>query len=103
MGSSSVSFWSVQEFAAPVLQRVGRWPLVGTPEWCQLPADHEAKLAALLDAARHHALRLELNQEARAEASRDISGAADWPKVGRELQRLCEFRRTAPWSKRVPG
>lgn len=74
---------------------------VGTAAWCSLAHDNPAKWAALLDGARHWALQLELNQQARAEASRAVAGAADWPKVGRELQRLSEFRRTAPWSKRV--
>ena len=61
-----MSWWSVCEYVAAQLERAGSWPMVGTPGWCALADDDERKLAALFDAARHHALRLELNQEARA-------------------------------------
>ncbi len=90
-------------FVEPWLAAVGSWPMAGTIAWQLLDETDPVKWAAILDAAQHHILRLELNQEARAEASRAVAGAADWPKVGRELQRLCDFRRTAPWSRRVPG
>ncbi|NKE28295.1 DUF2742 domain-containing protein, partial [Mycobacterium tuberculosis] len=42
---------------------------------------------AICDAARHWALRVETCQAASAEASRDVSAAADWPAVSREIQR----------------
>lgn len=45
------------------------------------------KWAAICDAARHWALRVETCQAASAEASRDVSAAADWPAVSREIQR----------------
>jgi hypothetical protein len=59
--------------------------MAGTPEWCALPDDDARKIAAIYDAARHHALRVESSQAARAEASRDISGAADWPAIATEV------------------
>jgi hypothetical protein len=71
-----VSWWSVHEYVSVTLEQVGLWPMVGTPEWCALADGDPVKLAALLDAAQHHALRLELNQESRAEASHAISAAA---------------------------
>jgi uncharacterized protein DUF2742 len=77
----------VHEHVEPLLRYVGRWPTVGTPEWCALAADDRAKVAALYDAARHHALRLELNQEALADASKAVSAAADWKAVALEMQR----------------
>ena len=62
--SQQVSWWSVHEHTGPVLAGVGSWPTAGTPQWCALPDDDPAKLAALYDAARHWALRVETCQQA---------------------------------------
>jgi Protein of unknown function (DUF2742) len=83
ISSNAVSWWSVHEHVAPTLARVGSWPMVGTPEWCDLDDDDERKTAALLDAAQHWALRVETTQVAMAEASHEISAAADWTAVAR--------------------
>ncbi|WP_421876775.1 DUF2742 domain-containing protein [Mycolicibacterium wolinskyi] len=60
--------------------------LAGTPEWNQLPDDHPDKLGAVLAAGLHHALRLDLAQERRAEASHEISAAADWSAVSQRIR-----------------
>ena len=99
--SQQVSFWSVHEHVAPLLATVGQWPMVGTPAWCSLSGDDPKKWAALLDAAQHHALRLELNQEARADASKAVSSTADWTEVSREIRQLNDFRAARPWARRV--
>lgn len=94
ISSRAVSWWSVHEFVEPYVDTGGRFPLVGTPSWRALPDDHPQKWAALLDAAQHHALRVEIAQEARAGASKDIAAAADWPQVAREIvQRRGSFIR----------
>jgi hypothetical protein len=72
VASRQVSWWLVHEHVQPLLELVGDWPAAGTPAWCELP-EGPVKLAALYDAARHWALRLELNQAAMAEASHGIS------------------------------
>jgi hypothetical protein len=77
MGSAAVSWWSVHEHVAPLLESVGSWPTVGTPEWCELDDDDPRKAAALFDAARHWALRIETSQQQLAETSRDVAAAAD--------------------------
>ena len=59
------------------------------------------KIAALLDAAQHWALRLETCQEARCDASREISDAVDWSAVAREVKQLADFYAAKPWLKRV--
>ena len=87
---SQVSWWSVHEFVAPQLDRVGSWPMVGTPAWCALAAADPVKLAALLDAAQHWALKVETHQEAECEASHDISAAADWADIANKLRRRRE-------------
>jgi hypothetical protein len=98
--SQQVSWWSLHDFVAEELDRVGTWPMVGTPAWWALAHDHPAKRAALLDAAQHWALHVELNQEARGEASRDVSAAADWPAVAREINERNDFYAARPWLKR---
>ena len=99
--SRSVSWWSVHEFVTAVLDQVNGWPMVGTPAWCSLANEDPAKWAALLDAAQHHALRLELNQEANAEASHAVSAAVDWPAVATEIHQRHNFHAERPWMKRV--
>ncbi len=84
MTSQQVAWWEVHEHVAPVLEAVGSWPTVGTPAWCARPDDDPAKLAALFDAARHWALRLEACQQAQCQASRAVSAAADWSAVATE-------------------
>jgi hypothetical protein len=84
MGSAQVSWWSVHEHVAPLLAAVRSWPTVGTPAWCDLDDGDPAKLAALLDAARHWALRVETCQQQLAEASHDVSSAADWSGIATE-------------------
>ncbi|MCA2249028.1 DUF2742 domain-containing protein [Mycobacterium intracellulare] len=98
--SQQVSWWSVHEHVQPFLDLVGAWPTAGTPAWCALP-DGPVKLAALLDAAQHHALRFELGQEARAEASRAVSGALNWNEVSRETLARTDFYTARPWLRRA--
>src|SRR5262249_6873237 len=51
--SREVSWWTVHEFVTGLLAAVGDWPMVGTPQWRDLPDGDPRKLASLLDAARH--------------------------------------------------
>lgn len=85
-GSRVVDWWSVHEFVTPLLEEAGSWPLAGSLAWQHLP-DSPAKLAAVLDAGRHWALRVDTCQAALAQASHDISGAADWPLIARSIRR----------------
>jgi hypothetical protein len=84
--SQQVSWWSVHEFVAAVLERAGSWPLVGSPAWCALDDTDPRKIVALFDAAQHFALRIETCQQARAEASHDISTVADWSGIARQIR-----------------
>lgn len=85
--SRQVSWWSVHEFVTAALSHaeVSSWPVVGTPTWCSLADGDPRKWASLFDAAQHWALRVECSQAIRAEASRDVSGAADWPAIAVKL------------------
>lgn len=101
--SQRVTWESVHELILPILNQVNDWPTLGTPAWCSLAHDDPRKWVALLDGGQHHALRLELNQRARADASKAISAgvslvdddelsvrtkpATDWKSVGQEIRR----------------
>jgi hypothetical protein len=74
---------------------------VGTPAWCLLADDDPAKQAAIFDAARHWALRLEMCQEARIDAADRISLAVPWPEVAQYLRSHNEFNDSRSWMKRV--
>lgn len=100
--SRQVDWWTVHEFVAPALSRAGSWPMAGTPAWCQLADDDPRKLAALLDAARHWALRVDTCQDESAQASRAISEADDWSAAARRLQDRADFIASHPWAAR-PG
>ena len=99
--SQQVSWLSVNELVNAVLDHVNNWPLAGTTAWCSLANDDPRKWAAVLDGGRHHALRMELNQEARSRASKDVQGTADWATIARSVRFREDFYREKPWLKRV--
>jgi hypothetical protein len=101
MSNRQVSWWSVHEFVAPFLDAAA--PMAGTPAWCDLPDDDPLKWIALLDAARHWALRVETCQEAAAQASRDVSAAWDWAAISVAIRRHTEFYAAHPYLKRRPA
>lgn len=86
--SRQVNWWSVHEFVLPTLIRVQSWPMAGTPTWADLDDNDPVKLAAIFDAARHHALRVDTAQAAMVDASKQVAAAADWSTYSRKtLQR----------------
>jgi hypothetical protein len=99
--SQQVSWWEVHELVGAVLNQVNDWPMLGTPAWCGLTHDDPRKWAALLDGAQHWALRVDTCQAAMAEASRDISAAADWPAIAPEIRQRNEFYAQKPYLKRA--
>ena len=99
--AQSVSFWPVHKFVTEILKQVNGWPMAGTPAWCSLTHEDPAKWAALLDAAQHHALRVDMAQEALADASHEISVSADWRGIAGEVLARELFWANHPWVKRV--
>lgn len=91
--SQQVDWWSVHTAVAAILADADTWPMVGTPAWCALPDDDPRKLAALCDAAQHWALRVETCQQARAEASHEISASADWSTIATAHRSSAYIRR----------
>ncbi|OBJ35245.1 hypothetical protein A5621_17705 [Mycobacterium colombiense] len=96
-----MSWWEVNEFVTPALRSAGSWPLAGTPAWCDLADDDPVKLASLLDAARHWALRVETCQQARCEASQAISAAHNWAEIGQRIRERREFYAERTWLRRA--
>jgi hypothetical protein len=84
LASTAVDWFVVHTFVLPLLDEVGSWPVAGSPPWVALADDDPRKIAALYDAARHHALRMDT--EPRDQAARDISTAEDWRKLAAELR-----------------
>lgn len=100
LASQMVAWWSVHEYVTPLLERVGSWPMAGSPGWCLLDDDDPIKLAALFEFAQHHALRIETAQQAKCEASRAISDAADWSAIAKYVRDQREFYEGHPWMRR---
>lgn len=101
--SQQVDWWAVHEFAQKRIDQAPDYPLLGTPRWCQLDDRDPRKWAAVLDAAQHHAVRIEVAQTAMAEASRAVSAAADWAQIARESAQIREFFAEKPWLRRAPA
>jgi len=89
--SRSVDWYTVHEFVESTLNEVGSWPMVGTLPWRYLPNDDPRKLAAIFDAARHWALRVDIAQQAMDEAGQAISAAEKWSEVAQQVQRRHEI------------
>ena len=101
ISARSVSWWSVQEFVAPLLEQAESWPMAGTPAWCLLDPADPLKWIALFDAARHYALRVETAQEALADAATEISTSLDWRAISQEISQRRSFYEARPWLKRI--
>jgi len=85
MQSRTVDWLRVHHYVLPLLQEVRCWPMAGTTAWLELDENDPAKHAAIADFAQHWALRVDTAQAALAEASRDISAAADWSAISRNM------------------
>jgi hypothetical protein len=99
--SQQVSFWSVHTFVQRYLDTAGHYPPAGTPTWCELADGDRRKWAALLDAAQHHALRVEAAQEQHAHASHDVSAGGGWSAIAQRKRDEADFYAARPWMKRV--
>jgi hypothetical protein len=104
--SQQVSWLPTFEFAASWAAEYGvdliddDLPNPGTPRWCGLPNDHPHKVVALLLRGCKAVLHDEGDQEARAEAAKDIAAAADWPSIANEIRTHADFYAARPWLKR---
>jgi hypothetical protein len=91
LDSRAVCWSPVWDLLAPILGTPGLIP--GTPAWVALPDDNPDKWRAVLWACLWWVVAEDAHQDAKAEASRAISAAADWAAASRELQQLNAARR----------
>lgn len=98
--SRSVAWWPVHEFMAALLAQANELPPAGTPGWCALSDGDPRKLLAVAAAGEHHVLRVEIAQEAQAEASKTISASADWHALARYLRQRDQARRSGAYIER---
>jgi Protein of unknown function (DUF2742) len=85
--SQQADWFSVYLFVEPLLARRRSWPAAGTTEWAALADDDPRKMAAVLDAGVHWALRIDATQVALAQAQLDVSEAADWTSLANSIYR----------------
>lgn len=92
--SQQRAWWPVHEFLEAVLQQAncGPLPAAGTPSWCEIADGDPRKLLAVAIDGEHHVLRVETAQEQRAEASKAVAAASDWPQISREIRRRSGVR-----------
>lgn len=88
MTSMQVSGYETHLFMESLLAQAncGPLPWAGTPAWCAMDDSDPRKLIALAAFGVHHAFRVEIAQQAQADAAKDISEAADWPAIARHVQ-----------------
>lgn len=98
--SRQVSWLTVHEFVQPHIEAAGPFPVVGTVAWQLLPATDPGKWAALLDAAQHYALRLDIEQEAAIEAGQAISRSQNWSAIAQRNLIRQAFYEQRPWLRR---
>jgi len=104
-GSRTVCWWPTHTFIADLLARFGfedgaHLPYPGTAAWLELDDADPAKRAALLVAADHAVLRLETDQQARAQAAKDVAAEGGWSAVA---QRIAQGRGGAYIPRRCEG
>ncbi|WP_235661592.1 DUF2742 domain-containing protein [Mycobacteroides abscessus] len=98
--SRQVSWLTVHEFVQPHIEVAGPFPVAGTVAWQLLSGAEPGKWAALLDAAQHYALRLDVEQEAAIAARRAISQSQDWGAVASKMRQRQDFYEQRPWLRR---
>lgn len=98
--SQQVSWADVHAFVLPKLVRVGDWPMLGSPVWCDLDDRDPIKWASVLDGGQHWALRVEYLQQAECDASRAISAAEDWAAIARTIKTRSDYFAARPWMNR---
>lgn len=90
--SQEVSWWATHQFiTALVAQANTALPWAGTPAWRALDDADPRKLLSLAVAGEHHVLRIEIGQDAIADASTQISSAEDWKAVAQQVLRRHEI------------
>jgi len=99
IASRTICWEPVHDYVEKLASRLGvdlrnPMPFPGTLAWLALPDDSPVKKSALLLAASQRVLHLEVEQENRADASKDVAAAADWPAIANEVRSLADARKS---------
>lgn len=86
--SQQRAWWPVHQFIEAVVAQANHGPIpaAGTPAWTELADGDPRKLLAVAIDGEHWTLRIETNQMASAEASREIATGADWSTQAKRLR-----------------
>jgi len=100
--SQQVSWYPVHLFVNALVSQAncGPIPLAGTPAWQQLADGDPRKLLAVAEAGVHWCLRIDALQQQRAEAAKDIAGAADWSALAGSIRRRAAAERSGQYIPR---
>lgn len=89
--SQQVSWFEVYSYATRLAAQHGlgleSQPIPGTPQWCGMSDDDARKLLALVLGGVREALANDARQTAQADASHEISSAADWSALAQRIAR----------------
>lgn len=99
IASRTICWEPVHDYVEKLAAQLGvdlrdRLPYPGTLSWLALDDGSPIKKAALLLAASQRVLHLEVEQEDRADASKAVAAAADWPAIAGEVRRLANARKS---------
>lgn len=100
--SRQVSWFAVHQFVESLVAQAncGPVPPAGTPAWRQLADGDPRKLLAAARAGTHWCLRLDTEQQQRAQAAKDVAGAADWAALAARVRRRADATRTGNYIPR---
>ena len=99
-GSREVCWWAVHLFVERQIESVDDWPLAGSPAWVALDDADPRKLASVLSAGRHWALRIETAQAASIAASHAISSGENWALAAQRIRTRAEAERSGGYIAR---
>ncbi|WP_206499117.1 DUF2742 domain-containing protein [Rhodococcus sp. KRD175] len=104
--SREVDFIAVHDRLAPILDDavlLGDIPILGSPAWVDIANDDVRWRHSVVAAGYRWAAREWLEQDARIEASRELSVSRDWSAVSRSIRQRNDYLAANPWARRQPA
>lgn len=101
--SNEIDFLPVHQRLAPLLDRavlLGEIPVLGSPAWVDIPDDDRRWRDSVVVAGYRWAMAEWLRQDAENQASKELSGSADWSAVAARMRQHAEYLAANPWARR---
>ena len=101
--SNEIDFLPVHQRLAPILDRavlLGEIPVLGSPSWVEIPDEDRRWRDSVVVAGYRWAMTEWLRQDAENQASKELSGSADWSAVAARTRRRAEYLAANPWARR---